>query len=170
MLDTQTKQDFLEALDPLPLGSEDFRHAAHGDEIEKQVLPVVASGAPRLGAFLLARLLDDLVELQILKERGVSQVHQGILVALMAGSFSQRNRIRTDLGLPKARAFLGLVDGDAVIADSKVIAEYIEEKYPDPPLLPADPARSASIDRSEGRLRYCERHELRFPTIMTWGG
>lgn len=42
-----------------------------------------------------------------------------------------------------------LVDGDAFIADSKVIAEYIEEKYPDPPMLPADPALRARCRRLE---------------------
>jgi len=42
-----------------------------------------------------------------------------------------------------------LVDGDAVISDSKVIAEYIEEKFPDPPLLPRDPASRARCRRLE---------------------
>lgn len=42
-----------------------------------------------------------------------------------------------------------LVDGDAVISDSKVIAEYIEEKFPDPPLLPRDPAARARCRRLE---------------------
>jgi glutathione S-transferase len=36
-----------------------------------------------------------------------------------------------------------LVDGDAVLYDSKVIAEYLEEKYPASPLLPRDPAARA---------------------------
>ena len=36
-----------------------------------------------------------------------------------------------------------LVDGEAVLFDSKVIAEYIEETYPSPPLLPKDPAERA---------------------------
>jgi glutathione S-transferase len=42
-----------------------------------------------------------------------------------------------------------LVDGDAVISDSKVIAEYIEEKFPDPPLLPRDLAARARCRRLE---------------------
>lgn len=36
-----------------------------------------------------------------------------------------------------------LVDGGIVLFDSKVIAEYIEEAYPIPPLLPKDPAQRA---------------------------
>ncbi len=36
-----------------------------------------------------------------------------------------------------------LVDGDAVLYDSKIIAEYLEEKYPAHPLLPRDPVSRA---------------------------
>jgi glutathione S-transferase/RNA polymerase-associated protein len=36
-----------------------------------------------------------------------------------------------------------LVDGDARIFDSTIILEYIEEKWPAPPLLPRDPAQRA---------------------------
>jgi glutathione S-transferase len=36
-----------------------------------------------------------------------------------------------------------LVDGDLHICDSTVILEYIEEKWPEPPLLPRDPAERA---------------------------
>jgi glutathione S-transferase len=36
-----------------------------------------------------------------------------------------------------------LADGDAVIIDSKVIAEYLEETHPDPPLVPRDAAGRA---------------------------
>jgi glutathione S-transferase len=42
-----------------------------------------------------------------------------------------------------------LVDGDTVVYDSKVIAEYIEEKFPKPALLPADPAGRARCRRIE---------------------
>lgn len=42
-----------------------------------------------------------------------------------------------------------LVDGEAVISDSKVIAEYIEEKFPDPPLLPRDLAARARCRQLE---------------------
>jgi len=36
-----------------------------------------------------------------------------------------------------------LVDGDTTLFDSKVIAEYLEERYPASPLLPRDPALRA---------------------------
>ena len=36
-----------------------------------------------------------------------------------------------------------LRDGDTVLYDSTVICEYLEEKYPTPPLLPADPPSRA---------------------------
>ena len=42
-----------------------------------------------------------------------------------------------------------LVDGDTVICDSKVICAYLEDRFPTPPLLPADPAGRA-------RARYLE--------------
>jgi glutathione S-transferase len=42
-----------------------------------------------------------------------------------------------------------LIDGDAALFDSTIILEYIEEKWPEPPLLPKDPlgrARSRTIE------------------------
>lgn len=38
-----------------------------------------------------------------------------------------------------------LVEESRVIADSTVILEYLEERYPDPPLYPADEARRAEV-------------------------
>ena len=40
-----------------------------------------------------------------------------------------------------------LEDGDFVLPESAVIMEYLEERYPEPPLWPADPA-----ERAAGRL------------------
>jgi len=42
-----------------------------------------------------------------------------------------------------------LVDGDAVICDSKVICAYLEDRFPEPALVPEDPALRA-------RCRYLE--------------
>ncbi len=36
-----------------------------------------------------------------------------------------------------------LTDGDTVLYESCIINEYLDEKYPDPPLLPKDPAARA---------------------------
>ncbi|NNF79654.1 MAG: glutathione S-transferase family protein [Rhizobiales bacterium] len=36
-----------------------------------------------------------------------------------------------------------LVDGNLLLADSEAIAEYLNEKYPDPPMLPSDLAQRA---------------------------
>ena len=38
-----------------------------------------------------------------------------------------------------------LVDGDTTLYESCIINEYLEEKYPAPPLLPKDPALRAKI-------------------------
>ena len=45
-----------------------------------------------------------------------------------------------------------LVDGDAVVYESAIINEYLEEKYPDVPLMPRDP-----LKRSRARIwiDYC---------------
>ena len=45
-----------------------------------------------------------------------------------------------------------LVDGDAVIYESAIINEYLEEKYPQVPLMPSDP-----VQRSRARIwiDYC---------------
>lgn len=44
-----------------------------------------------------------------------------------------------------------LVDGDFVLADSEAIAEYLEEAYPKPAMLPAD-IRARAICRERGRF------------------
>ena len=38
-----------------------------------------------------------------------------------------------------------LVDGDRILCDSPVILEYLEERFPEPPLYPAEPARRAEL-------------------------
>jgi glutathione S-transferase len=38
-----------------------------------------------------------------------------------------------------------LVDGDAVVYESAIIDEYLDEKYPDVPLMPKDPLSRARI-------------------------
>jgi len=38
-----------------------------------------------------------------------------------------------------------IVDGDLIIGDSEAIAEYLEERFPDPAALPRDPADRAKV-------------------------
>lgn len=38
-----------------------------------------------------------------------------------------------------------LVEGDLVVSDSTTILEHLEERFPEPPLYPADPARRAEL-------------------------
>jgi glutathione S-transferase len=38
-----------------------------------------------------------------------------------------------------------LVDGDLVLSDSPVILDHLEERFPEPPLYPADAARRAEV-------------------------
>ncbi len=38
-----------------------------------------------------------------------------------------------------------LLDGDLVLSDSEAIAEYLNEKYPDPPMLPKDAGERAKV-------------------------
>lgn len=38
-----------------------------------------------------------------------------------------------------------LVDGDAVVYESAIIDEYLEERYPDVPLMPKDPLARARV-------------------------
>lgn len=56
-----------------------------------------------------------------------------------------------------------LIDGDVVLSDSSVIAAYIDESYPTPPLLPDAPA-----DRA--RARWFEEYaDTRLGDVFIWG-
>lgn len=56
-----------------------------------------------------------------------------------------------------------LIDGDLVLSDSSVIAAYLDEAYPEPPLLPRSPA-----DRA--RARWFEEYaDTRLGDIFIWG-
>ncbi len=56
-----------------------------------------------------------------------------------------------------------LIDGDVTLADSTVICEYLEDRYPQPPLLPASPALRA-------RSRWLEEYaDSRLGEVLIWG-
>ena len=52
-----------------------------------------------------------------------------------------------------------LVDGEVVLTQSMAILEYLEERWPQPPLLPATPAERARV-RALGHVVACEIHPL----------
>lgn len=56
-----------------------------------------------------------------------------------------------------------LIDGDVALCDSSVICAYLEEAYPDPPILPADP-------KDRARARWLEEFaDSRLGDIFIWG-
>jgi len=56
-----------------------------------------------------------------------------------------------------------LVDGDFAISDSSVICQYLEEAYPERPILPADP-------KDRARARWLEEFaDTRMGDVFIWG-
>jgi glutathione S-transferase len=56
-----------------------------------------------------------------------------------------------------------LIDDDLVLTDSTVIAEFLEERFPDPPLLPKEP-------RERARARWLEEFaDSRLGDVFIWG-
>ena len=56
-----------------------------------------------------------------------------------------------------------LIDGDLVLTDSTVIAEYLDEAYPEPPLMPLEPKERA-------RARWLEEFaDTRLGDVFIWG-
>ena len=49
-----------------------------------------------------------------------------------------------------------LIDGDTALTQSLAIIEYLDERHPEPPLLPSTPAgaRAGARDRVGDRLRH----------------
>jgi glutathione S-transferase len=55
-----------------------------------------------------------------------------------------------------------LVDGDVVVYDSTLIGEYLEDRYPEPPLMPRDPAGRVRCRKQEAAA-----DEIWFPHVWT---
>jgi maleylacetoacetate isomerase/maleylpyruvate isomerase len=58
-------------------------------------------------------------------------------------------------------------DDGAVLAQSLAIMEYLEEKYPDPPLLPRDPIERAYV-RGLSQVIGCDIHPLNNTRVLKW--
>lgn len=90
----------------------------------------------------------------ILYDLALSPFGQKVKIALREKAIPFERRLPDDpahaedyaRGNPRREVPL-LVDGDARVWDSTAILDYLDERWPDPPLLPADPAA-----RAEARL------------------
>lgn len=60
-----------------------------------------------------------------------------------------------------------LEDGGPIFIQSLAIIEYLDERYPDPPLLPGDPADRA-IARSMALLIACEVHPIQNLRVLSY--
>ena len=65
-----------------------------------------------------------------------------------------------------------LVDGEFAIWDSTIILDYLEERWPEPPLMPADPASRAEArmleeicDTQLEAINFCLSEMMAFPDI-----
>ncbi len=69
--------------------------------------------------------------------------HKGLDVESVVISYEDRSPVIEVSGQPLVPV---LVDGGEVIADSVRILRHLEERHPDRPLFPRDPARRAELD------------------------
>ena len=60
-----------------------------------------------------------------------------------------------------------LADGDTVVIQSMAMIEYLEEKYPEPPLLPEGPERRAYV-RALSQVIGCEMHPLNNVRVLKY--
>jgi glutathione S-transferase len=72
----------------------------------------------------------------------LAAAHKGVEVEYVDVPYDERTEIVRVSGQELVPV---LVDGDRVIVDSPVILDHIEERFPEPPLYPSDPARRAEV-------------------------
>jgi glutathione S-transferase len=69
--------------------------------------------------------------------------HKGLEVESVVISYDDRSPVVEVSGQGLVPV---LMDGEAVVPDSVAILRYLEDKWPDPPLFPREPARRAELD------------------------
>ena len=69
--------------------------------------------------------------------------HKGVLVEWVDVDPADRSEVVSVSGQALVPV---LVDGELVLSDSPRILAYLEERFPAPPLYPADPARRAEVE------------------------
>jgi len=74
---------------------------------------------------------------------GLALAHKGLEVESVVISYEDRSPVVEVSGQGLVPV---LVDDDVVVPDSVAILRYLDEKWPDPPLFPRDPARRAELD------------------------
>ena len=60
-----------------------------------------------------------------------------------------------------------LDDNGTILTQSLAIIEYLEEKFPTPPILPEDPAQKATV-RSMGLIVACEVHPIQNLRVLNY--
>ncbi len=94
----------------------------------------------------------------LLYEHPLSSYAQKVKIALREKGVMFTAQLPEDLGSGRRGSFAAmnprmevpvLIDGDTRIFESTVIMEYIEERWPEPPLLPSDPGKRAFARMTE---------------------
>jgi glutathione S-transferase len=87
--------------------------------------------------------------------------HKGVEVESVSVDPADRSPLRAVSGQDLVPV---LVDGDQVVTDSTRILHHLEQRFPDPPLFPSDPARAAEV---EVFLDWFNRAWKREPNLIT---
>jgi glutathione S-transferase len=69
--------------------------------------------------------------------------HKGLEAEWISVAYDDRTEVERVSGQTLVPV---LVDGEVVLPDSPAILRYLEERHPEPPLWPSDPARRAEAD------------------------
>jgi glutathione S-transferase len=96
----------------------------------------------------------------------IALAEKGLAYERVEVGWSRRDRYEPHhpdvVGINTKRQVPCLVDGDLEIYDSTLILEYLEDRHPSPPLMPAEPGAKARC-----RLLELEADEVLFPHVWT---